>query len=256
MKTITILAILTTLFAANGFAQDKFIINEYSNKDGMPSVNKSKIKVNRDHIFEDSVYIVSKTCSGEFGGTIKFTNKKTGIVYSAASTCPVVVNKLNGKYYVTNALAHMFGHSKVIEIAHPDSMEVFQQLPEPRRKNGQTIDRYRREYASKATKGITSLVDSSGILILASFPYNGQLYHILTDFNKTVLAKIENKQFVTIDTVSEKSLWTYKPEVFVTAENHRIVLFDNPDVKGHLDIFENRITVVRKNKKKRPVLHR
>jgi hypothetical protein len=250
-----LLWILTILFAANGFAQDKFIINEYSNKDGLPSVNKSKIRVNKDHIFEDSVYIVSKTCRGEFGGTIKFTNKKTGIVYWAASTCPVVVNKLNGKYYVTNTLVHLSGFSQVIEIAHPDSMEVFQ-LPEPRSKNGKPIARYVGYDESMSTKGTRSLADTHTIIILASFPYNGQLYHILTDFKKTVLAKIENRQFVTIDTVSEKSLRTYKPEVFVTAENHRIVLFDNPDVKGHLDIFENRITVVRKNKKKRPILHR
>lgn len=62
------------------------------------------------------IVLVSKSCRGEFGGTIKFKSKKTGIEYCCASTCPVVVNKVSGKYIVTNTLAHMRGFSELIEI--------------------------------------------------------------------------------------------------------------------------------------------
>lgn len=230
----------------NCFGQDTFIIKDVVEQDGF---SKSDFKLNPNNIFEDSLYIVSKTCSGEWGGTIKFKNKKTGIEYSASSTCPVVVNKLNGKYYITNTLAHLSGFSEILEISNPDLMTVFE-LPKPRSKKGKTIVRYVGDDESKSTNGTKQLVDSIGLLTLASFPYNGQLYHIVTDFKKTFLTKIENNRFVTIDTVSNKSIWTYDPEVFLKDNGHMIVLFKNQEVEGVLDIYENQITV-RRNKWKK-----
>jgi hypothetical protein len=237
------LIILLTLFlTTNCFGQDTFIIKEIVGQD---NYSKSDFKINPNNIFEDSLYVVSKTCSGEWGGTIKFTNKKTGTEYSASSTCPVVVNKLNGKYYITNTLAHMSGFSEVLEISNPDLMTVFE-LPKPRSKKGKTIVRYVGDDEAKSTNGTKQLVDSIGVLTLATFPYKGQLYHIVTDFEKTFLTKIENNRFVTIDTVSEISIWTYNPEVFLKQDRHMIVFFKNQEAEGVLDIFENQITVRRK----------
>lgn len=237
-----LIIILTFFLVTNCFGQDKFILKDTV---GQFEFNKDDFKVNSDNIFEDSLYIISKTCSGEWGGSIKFKNKKTGVEYSAASTCPVVVNKMNGKYYITNTLAHMSGFSEILEIENPDLMTVFE-LPRPRSKKGKTIVRYIGDDESKSTNGTKQLVDSIGVLTLASFPYNGQLYHIVTDFKKTFLTKIENNRFVTIDTVSEKSIWTYDPEVFLKQDGHMIILFKNQEVEGVLDIFENQITLRRK----------
>ena len=185
---------------------------------------KGDFMINSKNIFEDSLYVVSSTCRGEFDGTIKFKNKKTGIEHSSSSTCPVVINKLNGKYYITNTLAHLSGFSEILEIDNPDLLN-----------NG-----------SKLTNGTKRLLDSIGVLTLASFPYNGQLYHIITDFKKTSLAKIENTKFVTIETICDKSIWTYDPVVVRKLDGHLIVYFKNEEVKGVLDIFENQITVRRK----------
>ena len=237
-----LIILLTFFLTTSCFGQDKFITKDIIGQDGF---NENNGKVNPSNIFEDSLYILSKTCSGEWGGTIKFKNKKTGIEYSAASTCPVVVNKLNGKYYITNTLAHMSGFSEILEISNPDLMTVFE-LPKPRSKKGKTIVRYVGDDESKSTNGTKQLVDSNGVLTLASFPYNGQLYHIVTDFKKTFLTKIENNSFVTIDTISDKSIWTYNPEVFVKDDGHIIVLFKNQEVEGVLEIFGNQITVRRK----------
>lgn len=237
-----LIILLTFFLTTSCFGQDKFIIKDIIGQDGF---NENNGKVNPSNIFEDSLYILSKTCSGEWGGTIKFKNKKTGIEYSAASTCPVVVNKLNEKYYITNTLAHMSGFSEILEISNPDLMTVFE-LPKPRSKKGKTNVRYVGDDESKSTNGTKQLVDSNGVLTLASFPYNGQLYHIVTDFKKTFLTKIENNSFVTIDTISDKSIWTYNPEVFVKDDGHIIVLFKNQEVEGVLEIFGNQITVRRK----------
>ncbi|AHF17537.1 hypothetical protein NIASO_09415 [Niabella soli DSM 19437] len=224
----------------NCFGQDKFVIKDIVGQDGF---SKNDFRINSNNIFEDSLYIVSKTCNGEWGGTIKFKNKKTGIEYSAASTCAVVVNKLNGKYYITNTLAHMRGFSEILEISNPELMVVFE-LPKPR--NRKAIVKYVGDDESTSTNGTKQLVDSIGVLILASFPYNGQLYHIVTDFKKTFLTKIENNRFLTIDTVSDKSIWTYNPEVFLKNNGQMVVLFKNQEVEGVLEIFENQITVRRK----------
>jgi len=237
------LIVLFTFFLTTScFGQEKFIIKDIIEQDGF---SENNVKVNPNNIFEDSLYIVSKTCSGEWGGTIKFKNKMTGIEYSAASTCPVVVNKLNGKYYITNTLAHMIGLSEILEISNPDLMTVFV-LPKPTGKKGKRIVIYAGADESKSKNGTKQLVDSIGILTLASFPYNGQLYHVVTDFKKTFLTKIENNRLVTIDTISDKSIWTYNPEVFVKDDGHMIVLFKNQEVEGVLEIYGNQITVRRK----------
>lgn len=194
--------------------------------------------------YEDNDYLVSRTCSGEWGGTIKFKNKKTGIEYSCSSTCPVAVNKISGKYIVTGTLGHMRGFSEIIEIDNPDLMEVFT-LPKPRKKIGKTIIRYVGDNESRSVKGSCKLIDSIGVLTLASFPYEGHLFHIVTDFQKTFLARIENNKFVTIDTISNISIWTNNPQVIKTADNRFIFFFDNGSTNGYLDIFGNKIVLMR-----------
>ncbi|HWW38564.1 MULTISPECIES: hypothetical protein [unclassified Pedobacter] len=193
--------------------------------------------------FEDNDYVVRKTCSGEWGGSIIFKNKKTGIEYCCSSTCPVVVNKLFGKYIVTNTLAHLSGSSEIIEIENPSSMSPFQ-LSKPRKVKGKKI-RYVGDDESKSVLGTRKLVDSIGVLTLASFLYKEELFHIITDFHKTFLAKIQNGKFVTMNKISDKSIWTYNPAVIKTVDDRNLVFFENEEVNGYLEIFGNEITLIR-----------
>lgn len=229
--------------SAHCFAQESFSIKDTL---VVGSFDIAKYTVNPDNIFEDSLYIVSKTCSGEWGGTIKFKNKKTGVEYATASTCPVVVNKLNRKYYTTNTLAHLIGFTQILEVSNPDSMSVYK-LPKSRSKKGKTTIIYIGDDESKSTKETKPLVDSLGVLTLASFAFEGQLYHVVTDHNMTFLSKIENSRLVTIDTISAKSLWTFEPFVFKDENGHLMVALKNQQVEGILDIFENQITIMRKD---------
>ena len=196
--------ILVTISFSNTFGQSGklFETSEIVNTQSQKKTQKDFTRQNQN-FFEDDLYIVSKTCSGEWGGTIKFKNKQTGIEYACSATCPVVVNKLNGKYVITNTLAHLSGYSEIIEVDNPDSLSIFK-LPKPRIKEGKTIIRYAGDNESKSTKGFRQVMDSVGILTIATFPYNEQLYHIITDFRKTFVAKIEHSKFVTIDTISNK----------------------------------------------------
>ncbi|SFG87014.1 hypothetical protein [Pontibacter chinhatensis] len=221
-----------------------FVIKDSTVAKDFKQVHESYLATKNAFLFEDDNYAVRKTCSGEWGGSIWFKNKKTGIEYASEATCPVVVNKLDGKYIVTNTLAHLSGFTQVLEISNPDSLEIFE-LPKPRQKKGKTIVRYVGDNQSKSKKGTIQLIDSVGVLTLASFPYQGDLFHIITDFKRTFVSKIENKRFVTIDTVSNEGIWTYNPEVIKTKNDQYIVFFNNKEVKGYLEIDDNLITLYR-----------
>jgi hypothetical protein len=196
------------------------------------------------NFYEDDKYVVRTTCSGEWGGTVWFKNKKTGIERSCIASCPVVINKLDGKYFVTATLNHLVGFSQIIEIDNPESLTVFK-LPKPRAVIGKRIIRAVGDDESNSTRGSKILLDTMKISILVSFPFNGELYHIITDYKKTYIAKIENKKFLTIDTISNKSIWTNDPEVIKTVDGHSIVLFHNERTAGYLDIFNDKIILIR-----------
>lgn len=236
MKTLISIMLFVTC-SCMGQERKLFVIKDTVSKNEARKLNRNRMGVDPNNIFEDSTYIVSKICEGEWGSTITFTDKKTGVRYATSSTCPVVVNKLNGKYYVTNTLAHMGGSADVIEIDDPRQMDISKPIT-----NKSSILSGKETFDGKGTK---ALVDTYSVLALASFQYNNQLYHIITNYMQTFIAKIENSRFVTIDTVSNVSVWTYNPEVFITKDGHSIVFFKNEDTKGYLDIFGNKVTVVR-----------
>lgn len=193
--------------------------------------------------FEDEHYLISKTCSGEWGGTVKFKNKKTGIEYACAANCPLMVNKIAGKYILTNTLAHLIGFSEILEIENPDSMTVFK-LSKPRKVKGKFV-RYVGDDESKSVKGTRKLFDGTGILMIASFPYQEQLYHIVTDTEKTFLSKIEEGKLVTIATISDKSIRDYKQEVIRTVDNRYLIFFNNARINGYIEISGNEILLMR-----------
>jgi hypothetical protein len=123
-------------------------------------------------------------------------------------------------------------------------MQVFKQF-EPKQKKKGIIIRYVGDNESRSTKGSTQLLDTTRIMILATFPYKGELYHITTDFEKTYISKIENKKLINIGLVCNESIWTYNPEVIQTIENHYIVFFSNETLKGYLDIYDNQIRLIK-----------
>jgi len=241
----TVFTILSFLFlGTNSFSQSVFnIIDTTINKDF--DIELKNLNIVKDSIFfEDSTYIVSSSCSGEWGGSVIFKRKKTGKEYTCAATCPIVINKINAKYYVTASLAHMLGFSKIIEIANPKSMKVYKE-PKPRYRSGNDKFYLVGDCESKSHKGTNTLVDTLGIITIVSFVYKEQFYHIISDFKTTLLCKIENHRFVTIDTVSKDVLPIYFPEVYKTKKGSLVLLFDDNESKGYIEIRNNDIYIRR-----------
>lgn len=143
-------------------------------------VAEFKLTETRDlKFYEDDLYDIYATCNGEWGGTIYFKDKKTNESFEASSTCPIVINKIGGEYYVTNYMGHMFGYASVLKIKDPSKLE----------KSDLNFDR---PEGSRFDKGVETLLDTLGFYISTSFVANNQLYHLYSDENGTYIGQIEN----------------------------------------------------------------
>ena len=131
--------------------------------------------------YEDEFYDIYATCNGEWGGTIYFKDKKTNDNYEAASTCPIVINKIDNEYYVTNYMGHMMGFASVLKISDPTKLE----------KSNLNFDRHE---GSQYNKGVETLLDTMDFYIPTSFVADKQLFHLYSDENGTYIGKIENKE--------------------------------------------------------------
>ena len=204
--------------------------------------------------FQDDNYYVKRTCSGEWGGSVWFKDKNTGIEYSCSGTCPVIINKVNDGYILTNSLAHLSGFSEIVKIANPASMKIFQ-LPKPRKKKRKVVYRNIGDNESKSRVGTELLVDTVGAIILITFPYKEKLYHIIQSSEKLYLSQLVNEKLVTIDTIynnlssfyktRDGVIYSYSTNSFKTKDNHHIILFENSGLLGFLDIYENKIKLTR-----------
>ncbi|MCR8558145.1 hypothetical protein KXD93_10845 [Mucilaginibacter sp. BJC16-A38] len=245
MKIIpSILFIVIFQLRCLGQTPKLFEVKEIIATDTLNKKNASNFRRENLNFFEDDKYIVRKTCSGEWGGTVWFKNKKTGVERSCVASCPVIINKLDGKYFVTTTLNHMVGFSQVLEINDPELLTVFK-LPKPRAVIGKRIIRAVGDDEAQSAKGSKVLLDTMKVSMLLSFPLNGQLYHLFTDYKKTYLGKLQGTKLVTIDTVSQDSLWSYDTDVIKTGDGHFITFFKNEKVEGYLDVFGNSVNVIR-----------
>lgn len=139
-------------------------------------------------IYKDSNYNIYSNCNGEFGGTIYFQNKQTKMNYEAASTCPIVVNKISKEYYVTNYMGHMMGFASVIKIPDPEKLE-------------QSVLDFKLQHGSTFNKGVEVLIDTTDFYIATSFTSDKKLLHLYSDEKGTYIGEIENKKI--------KSLYTF-----------------------------------------------
>ncbi|AUC15910.1 hypothetical protein BTO06_12440 [Tenacibaculum sp. SZ-18] len=245
MKSIYILIItLFSLTICKGQDKITFDIKEVFLQKKDFKKRKSDFIKKGGNFYEDKDYIVSKSCSGEWGGSIFFKNKKSGIEYSCSATCPVSVNLIDGKYIVTNSLAHLSGSSDIIEIKNPELMSVFK-MPEPREIKNGIKHYYTGDTESKSRKGVKEIWNGFGILTLISFEFKEQLYHIISKDAKTFLATIVESELKIINQISKERIWDYAPETFKDEKGNLIVFFNNHSTSGYIEIIGNEIKVIR-----------
>lgn len=235
--TLFLLWNLFTTTSVIGQIDNTFYVSRGTITDSLKAAIES-IKNSTPIFYEDQEFVVSKTCSGEWGGTIKFKSKKNGIVYSCSATCPISVYKLNDKYYVTSSLGHISGSCQVIEIANPELMEVYKTTP-PRKVKGKRV-KYVGDDESKSTQGTIKLIDEYGKMILGSFLFNGQLFHVVMDRKETYIATIDDGKFKPIKVITNEDVFTYDRDI-IKINGHMMI----PISGGYLDIFENQIKILK-----------
>lgn len=136
-------------------------------------------------LYKDNIYKVSSKCRGEWGGFVYFENKHSGIKYKGTATCPVVINKLENVYYVTNYLAHMIGHSSVLKIENPERLAEVNSDEET----------YSNSYS---LQGIKTLIDTFGLRIFSSMVIDNKLVHLYSDKHGTYIGEIINNKLIPI----------------------------------------------------------
>ncbi len=136
------------------------------------------IKTKEFPIFHDYNYNIYSICNGEFGGTIYFQNKIAKKSYEAASSCPIIVNKLNNQYYVTNS-------TSILKIREPQKLES-------------SNLNFRSNQGSLFSRGVERIFDSLDIemdfYIATSFVSGNKLLNLYSDKQGTYIGIIEDKK--------------------------------------------------------------
>ncbi|NMM47747.1 hypothetical protein [Marinigracilibium pacificum] len=194
-------------------------------------------------MFEDENYVISGSCNGEWGGSIKFKEKKDNSVYACEATCPVSVDKIDNIYYLSTTLAHGNGFSRIFKILEPSSMEKYI-LPEPELMDDGTLGYYIGDTESKSSLGRTTILDTTQILIISTFPYNKDLFYITTDFKNTWLSRVVNGRFEHLKKILDFEIISYEPMLVHSSNGSRLSVFYNESKRGLIKITGNNIDVV------------
>jgi hypothetical protein len=199
------------------FDKETFVLGKYV-------ADFEQIETRNFTIFQDSIYNVFSTCNGEWGGTIYFQNKKTEEVFEAASTCPIVVNKIGKEYYVTNYMGHLVGLASVLRIPDPSKLQKSKLA-------------FEREQGSQYNDGIQTLLDTVDFYIPTSFVVDGELRHLYSDEKGTYIGEIENGGVVAVHEFDFKFYAHFNQQ---TNNGNQVLGFSIPDsdYKGVL-IIEN-----------------
>lgn len=193
-------------------------------------------------IYEDNRYLVSSTCSGEWGGTIYFNDKKTKEVYEAQCTCAVNVIYQKHKYNVTASLSHMSGFTNIFNIENPLKLKLHDNNIEPRGYlKGQKLI-YIGDNESKSKKGTDQLVDSIGTETLLSFEYKSKIYYIVGNNKGASLDSIQNRKLVTIENLTDLNIYCDYP-LNRRCSGKEIYTFKNDQKTGFISVSDSLLTI-------------
>lgn len=210
-------------------------------------------------LFEDETYYVTSSCSGEWGGTVFFRDKRSGTIYEGSSTCPVKVTEYKGKYYVSNFLGHMRGHSTLYEIEDPRNMSIY---TGDRPKADNLIN----QRECKSTEGMKKWLDIIGrsrtMELLSSFVRNNRLLHLYSDNNDVYICQLADGDSVIDEAKNSRIQHVYRFKTpmsnnpwikFSRTNYHQLHLHtDQSDVGVIMEITPSTIFVhyiIRKNRR-------
>jgi|SRR6185437_2775154 len=188
-------------------------------------------------IYEDDSYIVTSTCSGEWGGSVYFRSRKTNKLYECAAQCAVNVIKTENGYNITASIAHGMGFTNIFEIKNPLDLKPYNR---DYLKAKKII--YVGDDESKSLTGTHPLVDSAWIIALTSFKYHSTIYYLTGNHRTASLDSIQNNKLVRIEDLTKLDVQCLYP-VNRNCSGHQIYTFKNDQNTGFISIKNNLLTI-------------
>ena len=206
-----VLYLLITILAisySKVFGQEKEIFTvSVDTVNTLENFNSKKSKV----LYKDSKYKVTYTCSGEWGGTVIFTNRLFRTKYQASATCPDLVFKYDSHYYVVANLQHLMPSTEILRIDSPKEME---------RRGLKGIKRAlsRKFFESESRKGIDMVLDTFNLQTLMKIGNPNQNYFIMSHYEmdlsngyreikSTFIAKVENNEVTKVQSLLDEYIF-------------------------------------------------
>lgn len=193
---------------------------------------------------EKEPFSIRHCCIGEFGGAIFFKDNTDGRVYSCPATCVAAVNKIDNQYYITSFMPNG-PSSEILLIKDPKKLY---ELKVDSLKNScnwwtQLVD-HKDGFAGmkKLEIGTEKLLDTIGLLTVASFELKGEMYHLCSDQNRSFLGKLVHGKMQMLDSIFTENLWRYEP--VMGAGDTRRSLSNTPTRSGFFAIQGDTIAVV------------
>lgn len=162
--------------------------------------------------YSDERYLVYQSCFGEFGGDLLFQDRGAkDSVYYLQSTCPLMIDKRDGGYYITVTLAHLEGSGKVQFIKSPEELVRVH------------LDSLWSDWQSRMYPDLSSfeiwkilgsqgkvLIDTTGVTFDLFFPYQEQDYLIFSDHSNTYIGRLLPDSLITVDTLLNRPTMGYR----------------------------------------------
>jgi hypothetical protein len=196
--------------------------------------------------YEDDNFIITSTCSGEWGGSLYFRDKRTSKLYECQSTCTVNIIKTDNKYSITASLSHLSGSVNIFEIEDPLKLKVYnrdylQKKRDAAKKKHQLYVGIIGDDESNSKQGTIQLIDSIGIISPISFKYGSQIYYIVEKYKNVTIDIIQDKKLVPVDDLTSLNIWSDYPESR-TCNDRQIFSFKNDKSTGFVFIDKNKLT--------------
>lgn len=233
------------------------------------------------NLYEDDMFRARRTCAGEFGGSIWFKNKETGITTGCRALCPISVDRILNKYFVTATLLHGSGSITILEIEDPNNLEPLR-VPKPRFDSIDGTDsiykfNYVGDFEAHSTAGAKTILNSYGLHALATFRMENSLYQIISKADQKelekmfvteppgelkyfpeniLLTRLDKNELVVIDTII--ALFEFNTPVFHERKTlklnsqHQIIRLNEENSVYYIEIIKNYIYIKRYQPTKQP----
>ncbi|MBK8443719.1 MAG: hypothetical protein IPL35_10050 [Sphingobacteriales bacterium] len=161
--------------------------------------------------YSDDQFLVYGYCQGEFGGALMFQARESkDSIYYLECTCPVMIDKRDDGYYITESLAHIDGFGKVQCLKYPKELvNVHIDSLRTEWKVKKYPDLTEHEIWKKLENQGTVLIDTIGLTFSMFFPYDNENYLIFSDYQNTYLGLLTTNSLKTVDTLLNLPTWTY-----------------------------------------------